>query len=79
MYFYGKALTLGDLGNISDKAVASWVHFGFGVGDDWCAVASNDGAVIIMDASRNLNDAVVMPDIEEFVLWLELVYDEKAM
>ena len=89
MQFKGKALRLADLGEISEKAKASWDHFDFervaapgtlcamyGF-NGWRAVLSGSDAVIVTDESLDLNTSTIFPDLDDFILWLEEVYDDR--
>lgn len=89
MQFKGKALKLADLGEISEKAKASWDYFGFereaasdtlcamyGL-NGWRAVQSGSDAVIVTDESLDLNTSTVFPDKDDFILWLEETYDDR--
>ena len=89
MQFKGKALRLADLGEISEKATASWDHFDFervaapgtlcamyGL-NGWRAVLSGSEAVIVTDESLDLNTSTIFPDLDDFILWLEEVYDDR--
>ena len=89
MQFKGKALKLADLGEISEKAKASWDYFGFerkaapgtlcamyGL-NGWRAVLSGSEAVIVTDESLDLNTSTVFPDKDDFILWLEETYDDR--
>ena len=89
MQFKGKALRLADLGEISEKAKASWDHFDFervaapgtlcamyGL-NGWRAVLSGSDAVIVTDESLDLNTSTIFPDLDDFILWLEEVYDDR--
>ena len=89
MQFKGKELTLKDLGEISEKAKASWDYFDFervaALGslcakygfNGWRAVLSGSEAVIVTDESLDLNTSTIFPDIDDFILWLEETYDER--
>ena len=89
MQFKGKALKLEDLGEISEKAKASWDYFDFervaALGslcakygfNGWRAVLSGSEAVIVTDESLDLNTSTIFPDIDDFILWLEESYDER--
>ena len=89
MQFKGKALRLADLGEISEKAKASWDYFGFDKiarpgslcakygWDGWRAVLSGSEAVIVMDESLDLNMSTIFPDVDDFILWLEESYEER--
>ena len=76
MRFKGKTLGLGDLGEISEKAKASWDYFGFDW-NGWRAVLSGSDAIIVVDESLDLNTSAIFPDIEVFILWLEETYDDR--
>ena len=89
MQFKGKALKLKDLGEISEKAKASWDHFDFervaapgtlcamyGL-NGWRAVLSGSDAVIVTDESLDLNTSTIFPDLDDFIFWLEETYDER--
>lgn len=85
-----KALRLSDLGAISEKAKASWEYFGFDQvarpgslcakygWDGWRAVLSGSEAVIVMDESLDLNTSTILADMDDFILWLEESYDDRA-
>lgn len=89
MRIKGKALRLSDLGEMSEKAKASWANFGFDQvaepgslcaeygWDGWRAVLSGSDAVIVMDESLNLNKSTIFADVDDFILWLEETYDER--
>ena len=89
MQFKGKALRLADLGEISEKAKASWDYFGFEDiaepgslcgkygWEGWRAVLSGSEAVIVMDESLDLNMSTIFPDVDDFILWLEESYEER--
>ena len=77
MRIKGKALKLADLGEISEKAKASWDNFGFDqVAEP--AVLSGSEAVIVMDESLDLNTSTIFADVDDFILWLEETYDDRA-
>ena len=90
MQIKGKALKLADLGEISEKAKASWEYFGFDQvarpgslctrygWDGWRAVLSGSEAVIVMDESLDLNTSTIFADVDDFILWLEESYDDRA-
>ena len=42
MKFSGKELTLADLGEISDKALSAWPHYGFDRSHGWRAFVCGD-------------------------------------
>ena len=90
MQFNGKVLTLTNLGEVSEKAKASWDYFGFdrvaaadtlcaqaGWKGGWRALLSGSEAVIVVDESLDLNGSMVFPDKDEFILWLEQTYDDR--
>ena len=90
MQFKGKALELADLGEISEKAKASWDYFGFDQiarpgslcakygWNGWRAVLSGSEAIIVMDEGLDLiNTSTIFPDMDDFILWLEEAYDER--
>ncbi len=86
MRFKGRTLELEDLGELSEKAKASWDYFGFdhvsmpgqyGL-HGWRAVLSGSEAVIVVDESLDLNMSTIFPDVEDFILWLEESYDDRA-
>ena len=89
MQFKGKALRLADLGEISDEAKASLDHFDFervaapgtllcNVRLEWLAGGlSGSDAVIVTDESLDLNTSTIFPDLDDFILWLEEVYDDR--
>ena len=89
MQFKGKALRLADLGEISEKAKASWDYFDFELVavpgtlcamyglNGWRAVLSGSDAVIVTDESLDLNTSTIFPDLDDFILWLEEVYDDR--
>ena len=89
MQFKGKALKLADLGEISEKAKASWDYFGFDQiarpgslcakygWNGWRAVLSGSEAIIVMDEGLDLNTSTIFPDMDDFILWLEEAYDER--
>ena len=89
MQFKGKELKLKDLGEISEKAKASWDYFGFDQVakpgtlcarygfNGWRAVFSGSEAVIVTDESLDLNTSTIFPDLDDFILWLEETYDER--
>ena len=84
-----KQLTLATLGNISDKAMASWNDLGFGVTpepgticaqagwDGWKAWESESGEIVVtmdgMPSDRPFSDTA------EFIRWLELNAEDLAV
>ena len=84
--FTGKALTLADLENsfkkefgeeLSEKALGSWRYFGFDLKNEWKAVMSGSEAIIVVDEACDLNMSSVFPDLDSFISWLEVTYDER--
>ena len=81
--FTGKVLTWADLekaiGNdpIIDGVRASWDYFGFDKGHEWKAVLIGDEAILVTDESRDLNMAGIYPDMDTFILWLDMVNDDR--
>ena len=43
----------------------------------WRAVLSGSDAVIVTDESLDLNTSTIFPDLDDFILWLEEVYDDR--
>ena len=80
MKFKGRTLALRDLGRVSRKVRASWYYFGFDPREryGWSALLSGSEAVIVTDESHDLNASIVVPDMDEFINWLEAVYEERA-
>ena len=82
-------LTLATLGNISDKAMASWDYFEFGQKakpgtlcamygwDGWKAWESESGEITIEDEGGVL--VTELSDKAEFIRWLEVNTAERAM
>ena len=75
------------MGEINDKAKASWDYFDFeriaipgtlcaryGL-NGWRAVLSGNEAVIVTDESLNLNTSTIFLNLDYFILWLEEVYN----
>ena len=84
--FTGKVLTLADLEQaaisetkepLSDAARESWDYFGYDRKNDWKAVITCSGAVIVTDENRDLNWGCVYPDIESLILSLEETHEER--
>ena len=82
--FTGKVLTWADLekaiGNdsIIDGVRASWDYFGFDKRHEWKAVLIGDEAILVTDESRDLNMAGIYPDMDTFILWLDMVNDDRV-
>ena len=80
MSFTGKTLALRDLGKVSRKVKASWEYFGFDPREryGWSALLNGSGAVIVTDESYDLNMSTIFPDVDKFISWLEMIYEERA-
>ena len=86
--FVGEALTLADLEKaaiketrkpLSDSAKKSWDYFGFDREDEWKAVMTDTGGILITEESQDLNMANIYPNIDSFILWLEETCEERQI
>ena len=60
MNFFGIAVTLELLGEISERACKAWKVF-----------LTEEGMVIVADELPRMNKAMIFIDMKNFILWLE--------
>ena len=86
--FVGEALTLADLEKaaiketrkpLSNSAKKSWDYFGFDRADEWKAIMTDTGGILITEESQDLNMANIYPNIDSFILWLEETCEERQI
>ncbi len=71
MNFFGIAVTLELLGEISERARKAWKRFNFNQEDTRKVLLTEEGMVIVADELPRMNKAMIFIDMKNFILWLE--------